>query len=273
MSSYFHSAVLALSLIAVSTGPAAALTVCADPNNLPFSNRAGHGFENKIMEVMADELGEKLDYTWRPQRRGFIRETLKARLCDVIAGVPSELEQVETTAPYYRSTYVFVTRRESNLAIGSFDDAQLRKLIIGVQIIGDDGANSPPAHALSRRGMIVNIRGFAVYGDYSKPHPLSPIIEAVADGRIDVAVAWGPPAGYFAHLSKVPLALAAVRPSTDGALLPMVFDIAMGVRHGDDSLRDRLDKALIKRRTEIDAILAAYSVPRMDGRANATLLP
>src|SRR5215216_5240216 len=98
MSLPFHSAILALGLIAVSTGPAAALTVCADPNNLPFSNRAGEGFENKIMEVMADELGEKLDYAWRPQRRGFIRETLKARLCNVIAGVPSDLEQVETTA-------------------------------------------------------------------------------------------------------------------------------------------------------------------------------
>jgi mxaJ protein len=273
MSLRFHSAVLALGLIAVSTGPAAALTVCSDPNNLPFSNRAGQGFENKIMEVMADELGEKLDYTWRPQRRGFIRETLKARLCNVIAGVPKNLEQVETTEPYYRSTYVFVTRRQSNLAIGSFDDAQLRKLIIGVQIIGDDGANSPPAHALSRRRMTANIRGFTVYGDYSKPHPLSPIIEAVAEGRIDVAVAWGPTAGYFAHLSKVPLAVAAVRPSEDGPLLPMVFDIAIGVRHGDDGLRDRLDKALAKRRADIDAILAAYSVPRVDTRASAALPP
>jgi mxaJ protein len=95
----------------------------------------------------------------------------------------------------------------------------------------------------------------------------------VADGRIDVAVAWGPPAGYFAHLSKVPLAVAAVRPSMDGPLLPMVFDIAMGVRHGDDGLRDRLDKALAKRRADIDAILAAYSVPRMDSRASAALPP
>jgi mxaJ protein len=273
MSSRFRSIFFVLGLIAVSTGPAWALTVCADPNNLPFSNRAGQGFENKIMEVMADELGEKLDYAWRPQRRGFIRETLKAWLCEVIAGVPSNLEQVETTTPYYRSTYVFVTRRESNLAIGSFDDAQLRKLIIGVQIIGDDGANSPPAHALSRRGIIANIRGFTVYGDYGKPHPLSPIIEAVADGKIDVAVAWGPLAGYFAHLSTVPLAVAAVRPSLDGPLLPMVFDIAMGVRLGDDKLGDRLDKALAKRRTDIDAILAAYSVPRMDGRASAALPP
>src|SRR5215216_5211794 len=135
MSLRFHSAVLALGLIAVSSGPAPALTVCSDPNNLPFSNRAGQGFENKIMEVMAHELGESLDYTWRPQRRGFIRETLKARLCDVIAGVPSRLEQVVTTAPYYRSTYVFVTRQANNLAIASFDDAQLRKLLIGVQII------------------------------------------------------------------------------------------------------------------------------------------
>jgi mxaJ protein len=273
MSSRFHSAVFALVLSAASTTPAAALKICADPNNLPFSNREGQGFENKIMEVIADELGEKLDYTWRPQRRGFVRETLKARLCDVIAGVPSDLEQVETTAPYYRSTYVFVTRRESNLAIGSFDDAQLRKLVIGVQIIGDDGANSPPAHALSRRGMIDNIRGFTVYGDYGKPHPLSPIIEAVADGKIDVAVAWGPPAGYFAHRSKVPLAVAAVRPSMDGPLLPMVFDISMGVRHGDDGLRDRLDKALAKRRGDVDAILAAYSVPRMDAGASAALPP
>lgn len=264
---------LRLAVAAVATclwsGHAAALRVCADPNNLPYSNHERQGFENKIMEVIAAELGEQVEYTWWPQRRGFIRSTLAAHRCDVIPGVPKELEMVSTTMPYYRSSYMFVTRREGNLKIASLDDPKLRTLSIGVQIIGDDGSNSPPAHALSRRGIIDNVRGFAVYGDYGKPHPLSDIIDAVAEGKIDVAIAWGPLAGYFAKVSRAPLSVSVVEPVVDGRQLPMTFDISMGVRRGDRLLAERLESALARRRGEIDRILAEYSVPRLDTRLPA----
>lgn len=265
MYSRFLSLAASLVLASLAAPSALALTVCADPNNLPFSNRERQGLENRIIELVAAELGEDVAYYWRPQRRGFIRTTLAAHLCDVMPGVPSNLEMLRTTAPYYRSTYVFVTRKDRKLSIGSFDDPQLKNLIIGIQIIGDDGSNAPPAHALSRRGIVNNVRGYPVYGNYAKPRPLSAIVDAVIAGTIDVAVVWGPTAGYFVQESGKRLALSPVRPSIDGPMLPMVFDISMGVRREDHALRDRLDAALKRRKADIDSILAHYSVPRMEG--------
>lgn len=255
------SAILAL-LLALPVA-ARELRVCADPNNLPFSNQARDGFENKIAEILADELGATVQYTWWAQRRGFIRNTLRARSCEVVMGMPVGAEMVRTTAPYYRSTYVFVSRTEAP-AIGSLDDPRLRTLRIGVQLIGDDGANTPPSHALTRRG-ITGLRGYMIYGDYRQPSPASRIVAAVAEGEVDIAAVWGPLAGYFASRQTTPLRLAPVHPAIDQGELPMVFDIALAVRREDDALRAELDAALQKRGAEIDAVLAAYGVPRVDG--------
>ncbi|HWK65055.1 MAG TPA: substrate-binding domain-containing protein [Rhizobiaceae bacterium] len=252
----------ACTLLVAGTADARDLKVCADPNNLPFSNDQGEGFENKIVELVARELKAKVAYVWWAQRRGFIRNTLKAGLCDVVPGTPTDLEMLRTTAPYYRSSYVFVTRRDEP-DIASFDDPRLRQLRIGVQLVGDDGANPPPVEALGRRGIVGHLKGYPVYGDYSLPNPPARIIEAVARGEIDVAIAWGPLAGYFAERQKVPLRTRLVSPDHDGPSPPMTFDISMGVRRGEDSLREQIETALAKRRTEIDAILSAYGVPRL----------
>jgi mxaJ protein len=239
------------------------LRVCADPNNLPFSHRNGAGFENKIARVIADDLGMQLDYTWWAQRRGFVRNTLRAGTCDLIVGVPSSFELAATTRPYYRSSYVFVTRRDRGLDISSFDDPRLKKLRIGVQLIGDDGSNAPPAHALANRGIVGNVVGFTVYGDYADEAPQRRIIEAVAKGEIDVAAVWGPTAGGFARQSRVPLAIAPVSPQIDLPFLPFVFDISMGVRREDTALKERIDAAIERRRDDIDRILREYGVPRV----------
>lgn len=261
-----------LSLVALGAlgcGPARAATtmrelrVCADPNNLPFSNERQQGFENRIAEVVARDLNAKLSYVWYAQRRGFTRNTLGANKCDVFMGVPSSLERVSTTVPYYRSTYVFVTRRDSKIKLGSFDDPALRKLSIGVQMIGDDFNNTPPAHALAARQIIGNVKGYSVYGDYSKPNPPARIIDALASGDIDVAIAWGPLAGYFAKHEPVAMDIAPVSPQIDLPFLPFVFDISMGVRRGQDSLRDQLNAIIARRKPEIDHILDSYGVPRL----------
>jgi mxaJ protein len=249
--------------LAVAPASARELRVCADPNNLPFSNERGEGFENKIVAIVAEELGARVEHTWWAQRRGFLRSTLKAGLCDLVPGIPSNMEGMRTTAPYYRSTYVFVTRADGP-AIASFNDPVLRDMKLGVQLIGDDGWNTPPAHALSRRGLTANVRGYTLYGDYRQPNPPARIIAAVAEGEIDAAVAWGPLAGYFAARQAVPLQVAPVRPHFDGPQLPMVWDISMGVRKEDEALRQEVDAALSRRRTDVDAILLAYGVPRLD---------
>jgi len=272
MSSRFPEIVLA-GLVFAAVGVAAAtakashrervLRVCSDPNNLPFSNQREQGFENQIANLIARDFGAKLDYTWWAQRRGFIRNTLKAGSCDVIMGVPTGMDMVLKTAPYYRSSYVFVTRRDNPIDVRSFDDPVLRRVRVGVQLIGDDGVNSPPAHALSNRGIIQNVRGYTVYGDYSTDSPPSRIIDAVARREVDVAVAWGPMAGYWARRSAVPLKLVPVQPQIDVPFLPFVFDIAIGVRRGDSTFRASLDSVLLRRRPEIQRILDAYGIPQM----------
>ncbi|HJQ35309.1 MAG TPA: substrate-binding domain-containing protein [Pyrinomonadaceae bacterium] len=242
--------------------PAGVLRVCADPNNLPFSNERGEGFENKIAELLAADLHERLEYTWWAQRRGFFRNTLKAGVCDVVVGVPSSFELAATTAPYYRSTYVFVYPKGKGISVASFDDPALHNLKVGVQLVGDDGADTPPVHALSARGVVQNVRGYTLYGDYKQPNPPARIVDAVAKGDVDVAVVWGPLAGYFAPRERVPLAVVPVSPQFDLPFLPFVYDISMGVRRGDDDLRQQLDDFLQRRHPDIERILEEYGVPR-----------
>jgi quinoprotein dehydrogenase-associated probable ABC transporter substrate-binding protein len=241
------------------------LRVCADPNNLPFSNAKGEGFENHIAALLAHDFHEPLAYYWLPQRRGFVRNTLQAGNCDVMFGVPADYELASPTRPYYRSSYVFVTRADRHLDLHSFDDPRLRNLRIGVHLIGADYSNTPPAQALADRGIVSNVRGYSIYGDYSQPDPPRTLIDAVAADQIDVAIAWGPQAGYFARTEKVPLMITAV--ADHAAQLPMQFSIAAGVRRGDADFKRRLDTALARHHTEIRDILVAYGVPLIEPAA------
>jgi mxaJ protein len=235
------------------------LRVCADPDNLPFSNRAGEGFENRIAEVVAADLGASVRYTWHPQRKGFVRQTLKAGACDLVIGVPAGYEPMLTTRPYYSSTYVFVSAQEKNLNLHSFDDSPLRTLRIGLHAFGDDGANSPAAHALAQRGIVGNVMGFTILD--TNDSPSGRIIDAVARGEIDVAIVWGPFAGYFARQQAVPIAMVPVASSGKAAAMPFVYDIAMGVRRGDVAFRDEIESVLARRQVEIRQVLDDFRVP------------
>jgi quinoprotein dehydrogenase-associated probable ABC transporter substrate-binding protein len=235
------------------------LRVCADPDNLPFSNERLEGFENKVAKLIADDLNATLRYTWASQRRGFIRQTLKAGKCDLIMGVPNGYEMVLTTKPYYRSTYVFVYAKSKNLELRSFDDPVLRQLKIGLHAFGEDGANAPPAHALARRGIAGNVIGFTILNTAQSPP--GKIIDAVAAGDIDVAIVWGPFAGYFAAREPVELTVVPVSSSTDLPYLPFVFDMSMGVRRGDTALKEQMEGIVDRRRGDIQKILEAYGVP------------
>jgi len=260
------SAGLALLLAAAGCREARTIRVCADPNNLPFSNEAREGFENRLAALLAEDRGARLEYTWWAQRRGFVRHTLQAGRCDVVMGVPSGFGLTRTSRPYYRSSYVFAARRDRVSPLASFDDPRLRDLKIGVQMIGDDFANTPPAHALAARGLVGNVIGFPVYGDYAKPAPLSAIVSALDRGDVDVALIWGPAAGYFARTARHPLGLTPVTSDAGSPSLPFVFDMAMGVRHDDAALQDELDDFIGRRRADIDRILDEHGVPRVEGR-------
>ncbi|UPK31416.1 substrate-binding domain-containing protein [Bradyrhizobium sp. 195] len=252
---------LATSAAAASDGT---LRVCADPNNLPFSNSGEAGFENKLAAMVAAAFGEHVSTTWWAQRRGFIRNTLKAGKCDVVMGVPAGYELVETTRPYYRSTYVFVTRQDRQLDLSSLLDPRLHSLTIGVHLIGDDGNNPPPAQALGDQGIVDNLRGYSIYGDYREANPPARLIEAVESGEIDVAAAWGPLGGYFAQRSPVPLTVTPIRDTERFAPQQFQFAIAMGVRKGNHALRDRLNAFIDEHRSEINALLRSYGVPLVE---------
>jgi mxaJ protein len=239
------------------------LRVCADPNNLPFSNERREGFENRLADLVASELHAKLAYTWWAQRRGFVRNTIRNGLCDVLMGVPKEFEMTLVTKPYYRSSYVFVSRRDRGLDIRSFDDGRLKRLRVGVQLVGDDGENTPPAHALARRGVIANVVGYTLYGNYIDPNPPARIVDAVAHGDVDVAVVWGPLAGYFAGRESIALDLRPVTPQRDRNGMPLAFDIAVGVSRSQPELRLEIDRALAARRADVIRLLDRYGVPRV----------
>lgn len=188
------NAALALlcSLAMLGVARAADLRVCADPNNLPYSNSDEQGFENKLAEVVARDLGRTLQYSWSPQRGDFLRKTLDTGACDVVMGIPSGIEEAHTTRPYYRSSYAFVWRRDRHLSIHSFDDASLKNMRIGIHVLQHEDATAPPAQALIDRGLMHNIAWYKLFPDFSRSNPPAALIEAVERGDIDMAIAWGP---------------------------------------------------------------------------------
>jgi mxaJ protein len=243
--------------------PQRVLHIVADPNNLPFSNDKLEGFENRVAELVAKRMNATIDYTWRAQRRGFFRHAFKEDGGDVVMGVPAGFERALTTSPYYRSSYVFVWRKDRNLDVRSLNDPKLRDLKIGVQVVGDDGADTPPAHALARRGIVDNVVGFTLYGDYTRDNPPARIMDAVVSGDVDLAIVWGPLAGFYVRRSGTPLEMAPVVPAVDPPGMLFAFSIAMGVRPDNAALRDEINAILTDEHGAIERILDDFGVPRV----------
>jgi mxaJ protein len=255
MSSRFLSAIIAA---CVATGVAAAenakpaLRICADPDNPPYSMRDGSGFDNRIASVIAEQLGRKPAFVWARERRGFIREQFNKNACDVLMGVPVGMRSVMASAPYYRSTYVFVTRAQDRLQLASFSDPNLDHRRIGLQIMEED--LSPPSLPLIRSGHAGQLVGFDSFGTHA-----ADIVRAVADRNVDVAVVWGPLAGYYAA-RRGGFELEPVSPQVDAGI-PFTFALAAAVHKGDTRLREQIDGAIRAKQNTITAILTSYHVP------------
>ncbi|OLC07201.1 MAG: hypothetical protein AUH34_01765 [Gemmatimonadetes bacterium 13_1_40CM_70_12] len=224
------------------------LRVCADPFDLPFSNEQEQGFENKIAHVVAQDLNARVVNYWWPSRRGVLRNSILGGFCDVMIQAPVGLDPVATTKPYYRSTYYFVFRADRGLRLRSLDDTILKHVKIGVNIIGYDYTNTPPAHALGSRGIV----GLVGFGNFLNPDPKADhpddIIRAVAKDSIDVAIVWGPLAGYWVKRAPVALTMVALPDSDPVSGMPF--------------------------KSEITAILQEYSVPLLDlGATGAPAAP
>ena len=234
------------------------LRVCADPNNLPFSNRARQGFENELAELLTRDLGMQLEYVWWEERRNFVRKSLGAGKCDAILGVPAMLDSVELTQPYYRSTYVFISRKDAGPTVSSLNDGRLSRMRIGIHLVGNDYA--PPALALTPRGLSANLVGFSLHGEEGEENPPARIVDAVRNKDVDIAIAWGPLAGYFANDPNLQ-----ITPVTPRAFrsVPFVYEISVAVRKGDEPLRMKLSKSINRQCAAIQKLLANYRVPQV----------
>ncbi len=231
-----------------------AFRVCADPANMPFSNRAGEGFENKIAELMAEKLGKPLQYTWFPMATGFIRRTLRENRCDVVIGYAQGHELVLNTNHYYVSNYVMVVKADSELAdLTTMADPRLKGKKLGVI------AGGPPATHATKRGLIAGAKGYNLMVDRRIESPSEEMIADVISGETDAALMWGPIGGYYAKKADPPLK---VIPLTAEKIPPrMFFRITMGVRQGELVWKRKLNSLLRRNRDEIDAILTEFGVP------------
>jgi quinoprotein dehydrogenase-associated probable ABC transporter substrate-binding protein len=255
------------------------LRVCQDPNNLPFSNRAGEGFENKIAELLARELGWKLEYTWFPQRMGFIRNTLRRRdpnsnrfACDLVIGLPVGFELASITKPYYRSTYVLAYVKGRGLdsvtapeALLRLEPAKLKSLKLGVF------GQSPASDWLLKHKLFDQVVSYQPQSGDPERYPGEIIEKDLVSGRIDVAFVWGPTAGYFAKTATAGEVV--VVPFRSEPDIQMDFRIAMGVRFGEREWKDRVERLLEANRAPIQAILAAYGVPQLDDAGQLMQIP
>jgi mxaJ protein len=244
------------------------LRVCADPDNMPSSNDKGEGFENKLASLIAQEFGAKLEYVWYPTRRGYFR-VLNGRYCDVAMEAPAGLDITGSTKPYFRSGYFFVIRQGSGLEdVKSLSDPRLKKLKIGVNIYTSDAENSPPAMALSRYGVVGNLQGFTTF--FSESNRPDDIVKAVASKNVDIAIAWGPLAGYFAKQSPVPLVLAPLPDRDTLTDIPFRYNIGLAVRRSERAFRDSLQTVLDRKAPEIQSLLKQYGVPVFPIPADST---
>jgi mxaJ protein len=234
------------------------LRVCADPNNLPFSNRMGQGLENKLAQLIAHDLSANLKYVWFSERKNFLKNSLNANLCDAVLGVPVDMNEALLTRPYYRSTYVMVMRADRALKIDSLYDPRLKDLRIGLHIVEDD--YSPPGHLLAAQGLSKQIVGYSLYGAYGETNPPARLIEAVANGDIDMAIAWGPLAGYFAGRIAVPLAIEPISPIRF-QMIPFAYAIGVAVRTGDVALQSAIQEVLDKECQRIRSVVKEYAFP------------
>ena len=248
--------VVSLTTVSTQSSPPSqggkSLRVCGDPDNLPYSNDRLQGFENKIAAVIAADLGTEPSYTWWPHQRGLVRNTLDAGTCDVIFGVPHDLETILPTKPYYRSSYV-IARRRGGPALTSLDAPELKNLRIGVY------ANTPVEESLARRGLIDKLTAYSLFfdptGDRDRPAKL---LDDLIAGKVDVAIPWGPLAGYYAKKLSAPIDMT---PLPDETGVPLSFSMSMGVKKGNRDLKNRLEAAIDHREAEIRAVLDEFGVP------------
>jgi quinoprotein dehydrogenase-associated probable ABC transporter substrate-binding protein len=230
---------------------------CADPRDLPLSDEAGEGFENKIADLFARKLGKPVAYTFYPDATGFIRNTLNAYRCDVVLGIAQGDDLVQPTNPYYRTSYAAAYHKDGPLkGMDSLSDPRLKTARIGIV------AGTPPATYLAMNGLLGQIKSYRLGVDTRYDSSTHDMMDDLEKGEIDVALLWGPFAGYYASKAKNATEVVPLVKEQGGP--PMVYRIVMGVRHSDQNWKRALNKLISENQDEIQAILRSYGVPLVD---------
>jgi quinoprotein dehydrogenase-associated probable ABC transporter substrate-binding protein len=237
------------------------LRVCADPNDMPFSDEKGEGFENKIAQVLGNDLALPVRYTWFPQVVGFVRNTLRANRCDLVMGTVAGDEIMQTTTPYYYTSYVIAYRNDNGWTFTDFDDPKMKAMHIGIV------AGTPPADLLVRHGLMAHARPYALQVDTRFESSVHQMLSDIVNKEIDAGLVWGPVAGYYIKKGGMPLKMALIE--NEPGAPRMAYHIAMGVRNNEPEWRRRINAAIIKHRDEITAILHDYGVPLLDEQGHA----
>ena len=233
------------------------LRVCADPHNMPFSTDKGEGFENKLAELFAGQLGKGLTYAWYPQAPGFVRNTLAAYKCDVLMGIPQGDDLVQVTNPYYRTAYALVIKAASDLrGVDTISDPRLKGKRIGIV------AGTPPADNMAVNGLMANAKPYPLVVDTRVDSSAAAMMHDLAAGEIDAGILWGPLAGYYARSAGAEVAVVPLLRETSGPRL--AYHIAMGVRFADQEWKRLLNRKIAENQDAINKLLMSFGVPLLD---------
>ena len=240
----------------------ASLRVCADPNNMPFSNEKGEGFENKLAELIAQKLDARLEYSWFVEATGYVPNTVGREACDLVMGYAQGTGLIEDTNPYYHTSYVLIYRQDdaSLQGIDRLSDPRLKGKRIGLF------ARTPPASILAMNGLVANAKPFEINADDSASQVTMTMIDELASGDLDAALLWGPVAGYYAERASVPLKLVPLVKENAGP--STIYGITMGLRPNEPQWKHTINKLIVDNQSEINLLLQSYNVPLLDEKGN-----
>ena len=234
------------------------LRVCADPNNLPYTNDRGQGLDNKLVDLIANQLDAQLVYEWFPQGSTMVQRKLREGDCDLILGVGESYQGMLSTLAYYQSSFVFAYRDGENYVVETLDDPVLRNLRLASETAGIPPYQSLVNRNLSQKALVIDGRNLN-QGVFT-----SPILEAVAAKEVDVAIMWGPLAGYYNQKLAKPLKIVPVLPEFELPATSMIYAVTMIVRPGDDALRDRLNFVIANNWDRVHELLKEYNFPLIE---------
>jgi mxaJ protein len=247
---------------AQAAAPAGSLRVCADPDNMPFSDAKGDGFENKLAELIAGKLDARLEYSWFPEATGYVPNTMGRDACDLVMGYAQGTGLIDDTNPYYYTSYVLIYRADDGSLAGvdSLSDPRLKDKAIGFF------ARTLPVSILAMHGLVTTAKPFDVRAYENASKVAVAMIEEIASGELDAGVLWGPVGGYYAERAKVPLKLVPLVKEKAGPRT--IYGITMGVRPNEPQWKHTINKLIAENQGEINLILEGYSVPLLDEKGN-----